>query len=38
MVLTDLYSIAGQGIAIVNDFKSIEGGCFSHSCTSVTLL
>jgi hypothetical protein len=26
MVLTVLYSIAGLGIAIVNDFKSIEGG------------
>lgn len=26
MVLTILYSIAGLGIAIVNDFKSIEGG------------
>ena len=25
MVLTVLYSIAGLGIAIVNDFKSIEG-------------
>lgn len=25
MVLTCLYSIAGLGIAIVNDFKSIEG-------------
>ena len=25
MVLTILYSIAGLGIAIVNDFKSIEG-------------
>lgn len=38
MVLTVLYSIAGLGIAIVNDFKSIEGGCFSHSCTSATYL
>ncbi len=25
MVLTVLYSLAGLGIAIVNDFKSIEG-------------
>ena len=25
MVLTVLYSFAGRGIAIVNDFKSIEG-------------
>ena len=25
MVLTVLYSIAGLGIAIVNDFKSIDG-------------
>jgi len=25
MVLTVLYSIAGLGIAIINDFKSIEG-------------
>jgi chlorophyll synthase len=25
MVLTVAYSIAGLGIAIVNDFKSIEG-------------
>ena len=25
VVLTILYSIAGLGIAIVNDFKSIEG-------------
>jgi chlorophyll/bacteriochlorophyll a synthase len=25
VVLTMLYSIAGLGIAIVNDFKSIEG-------------
>jgi chlorophyll/bacteriochlorophyll a synthase len=25
MVMTVLYSIAGLGIAIVNDFKSIEG-------------
>ena len=25
MVLTILYSLAGLGIAIVNDFKSIEG-------------
>jgi chlorophyll synthase len=25
VVLTALYSVAGLGIAIVNDFKSIEG-------------
>ena len=32
MVLTVLYSIAGLGIAIVNDFKSIEGGCPGAPC------
>ena len=30
MVLTVLYSIAGLGIAIVNDFKSIEGDRYSR--------
>ena len=30
VVLTILYSIAGLGIAIVNDFKSIEGECVGY--------
>lgn len=34
IVLTMLYSTAGLGIAIVNDFKSIEG----DRCTSTPLL
>ena len=32
IVLTILYSLAGLGIAIVNDFKSIEG----DRCVSIT--
>ena len=37
-VLTVLYSLAGLGIAIVNDFKSIDGDrcelgcCFARCC------
>ena len=31
MLFTILYSIAGLGIAIVNDFKSIEGDRYSSS-------
>lgn len=31
-VLTVLYSIAGLGIAIVNDFKSIEGDRYRKGC------
>ena len=32
MVLTVLYSLAGLGIAIVNDFKSIEGDRCTYAC------
>ncbi len=31
MLLTIAYSIAGLGIAIVNDFKSIEGDRYVHT-------
>ena len=30
IILTILYSLAGLGIAIVNDFKSIEGDRYVH--------
>ncbi|MCI04777.1 chlorophyll synthase chloroplastic-like, partial [Trifolium medium] len=46
IVLTLLYSIAGLGIAIVNDFKSVEGDralglqvyYITIHCFSVTLI
>jgi 4-hydroxybenzoate polyprenyltransferase len=37
IVLTMLYSTAGLGIAIVNDFKSIEGDRCVQCVHSVTL-
>ena len=36
-ILTVLYSIAGLGIAIVNDFKSIEGDACALSPETGTL-
>ena len=38
IVLTMLYSTAGLGIAIVNDFKSIEGDRYAFPAPTVNLL